>query len=118
VVEDIAARGVLDRSRITLQFGPGTLLRGRASCNPYEGSYAFAEGTLRLRAVANPSVLQTTPALSPGATAAPAICPPALRRQDAAFFEVLGAITRWDFTADGALTLGTVDGRRIVARRP
>jgi hypothetical protein len=40
-----------------------------------------------------------------------------LRRQDAAFFEVLGAITRWDFTADGALTLGTMDGRRIVARR-
>jgi heat shock protein HslJ len=117
VVEDIAARGVLDRSRISMQFGPAAVLSGRASCNPYEGSYAFTDGILRLRAAANPSVLQTTPALSSGATAAPQICPPALRRQDAAFFEVLGAITRWDFTADGALTLGTMDGRRIVARR-
>jgi heat shock protein HslJ/uncharacterized membrane protein len=124
VVQDIAARGVLDRSRISMQFGPGATLRGRASCNPYEGSYAFTDGTLRLRAAANPSVVQTTAALSSGAAldaqgaaAAPKICPPALRRQDAAFFEVLGDITRWDFTADGALALGTMDGRRIVARR-
>ena len=116
VVEDISARGVLDRSRISMQFGTDATLRGRASCNPYEGSYDYVDGILHLRATANPSVLKARPELDPGAT--PEICPPALRQQDAAFFEILGAITRWDFTADGALALGTMDGRRIVARRP
>jgi heat shock protein HslJ len=115
VVEDIAARGVLDRSHISMQFGADATLRGRASCNPYEGSYAYTDGTLHIRATANPSVVKARPEVNPGA--APQICPPALRRQDAAFFEVLGAITRWDFTSDDALALGTVDGRRIVARR-
>jgi heat shock protein HslJ len=106
VVEDIAARGVMDRTRITLQFGPKGVLNGRASCNPYDGSYVYTDGAFTLSAAAKP--VETK--------APPKICSPALRRQDAAFFEVLGAISRWDFTADGAMALGTVDGRRIVAR--
>ncbi len=108
VVEDIAARGVIDNTRLTLAFGPDGSLSGRASCNPFEGRYAFANGALTLGAAPLP------PAVKPQPTR---ICPPALRRQDAAFFDVLPAITRWDFTADGALALGTPDGRRIVARR-
>lgn len=109
VVEDIAARGIMDRSRITLQFGTSGDLGGRASCGPYAGRYALADGQLRLNATPPPAAMQTLPAIK--------ICPPALRRQDTAFFEVLAAVSRWDFTADGALALGTVDGRRIVARR-
>lgn len=106
VVEDIAALGVIDRTRITLQFGGKGAFSGRASCDPYEGSYVFADGVMRLRAAPKPVETKQ----------APKTCPPALRRQDAAFFDVLSAITRWDFTSDGALALGTVDGRRIVAR--
>jgi len=95
---------------MTLQFDPKGTLSGRSSCNLYEGSYLFADGTLRLNVAPKPA---STPSVN---QAPPKICPPALRRQDAAFFEVLNVITRWDFTADGALTLGTVDGRRILAR--
>lgn len=124
VVEDIAARGVVDRARITLQFGANGELGGRASCNPLEGRYAVNGGSLQLRAAAVPAPQKPAaakvpvPPLGPeGVVPTTKICPPALRRQDAAFFEVLAAISRWDFTADGALALGTIDGRRIVARR-
>ena len=129
VVEDIAARGVIDGTRITLQFGTTGEVSGRVSCTPLEGSYQTNGGGLRLSAAAKPVPVKSAPAkdgsTSPETTAPPTdgvaptrkICPPALRRQDAAFFEVLNAVSRWDLTADGALALGTVDGRRIVARR-
>lgn len=126
VVEDIAARGVMDRTRLTLQFSSGGEVSGRASCNLLEGNYQTTGNSLRLTAA--PKVTAPKPTAPPSATPPPAptpegvvptskICPPALRRQDAAFFEVLNAASRWDFTADGALALGTLDGRRIVARR-
>lgn len=129
VVEDIAARGVIDRTRITLHFSGTGEISGRASCNLLEGRYQTTGNALRLTAASKPAPERPAPAKDVGTNTEPAaptvqgvvptrkICPPALRRQDAAFFEVLNAVTRWDFTADGALALGTTDGRRIVARR-
>lgn len=113
VVFDIAARGVEDASRVTVQFNDKEEISGRASCNFFAGHYQAGDGDLTLTATAATPV---PPPISKVATS-PHICAPAWRRQEAAFLQVLADVTRWDFTADGALALGTVDGRRILARR-
>ncbi|MBC7182190.1 MAG: META domain-containing protein, partial [Marinobacter sp.] len=39
VVEDLAGEGIIDRSRITIEFLEDNRIAGRASCNRYTGSY-------------------------------------------------------------------------------
>ena len=113
VVFDIATRGVEADSRVTLQFSDTGEVSGVASCHHFEGQYRADDDGLRITAATTTRV--SSPAAPSGSPSL--ICPPALRRQEAAFMKALADITRWDFTADGALALGTVDGRRILARR-
>ena len=96
---------------MTLQFSDTGEVSGVASCHHFEGQYRVDDNGLRITAATTTLVSSATPSGS-----ASLICPPALRRQEAAFMKVLPDITRWDFTADGALALGTIDGRRILAR--
>ena len=112
-VFDIATRGVEADSRVTLQFTDTGEVSGLTSCHHFEGQYRVGDDGLRITAAT--TTLESSRAAPSGGSSP--ICPPALRRQEAAFMTVLADITRWDFTADGALALGTIDGRRILARR-
>lgn len=101
VVEDIAGGGLVDGSRVTVQFGPGDRVAGRASCNRYSGSYALSGEGLQLKGLASTRMA----------------CAPALNQQETRFLQILGQVVRHEFTADGALVLVAADGQRLRARR-
>jgi heat shock protein HslJ len=100
VVENINGKGIIDRSRATLNFGADGRVAGRASCNSYTAQYTLTGETLTIDKVAGTMMA----------------CPPGLMAQEALFLEVLRNVRRFDFAPDGALVL-TDDRRTITARR-
>jgi heat shock protein HslJ/uncharacterized lipoprotein YbaY len=100
IVEDVDRRGVIDRSRATLAFGPRGRISGRASCNDYAGRWTLDGESLRITDVAV------------GARA----CAAALADQEARFLERLRAVRRFEIAPDGALRL-LDDAGVILARR-
>jgi heat shock protein HslJ len=100
VVEDIAGKGIIDRSRATLDFGADGQLTGRASCNSYGATWALSGEGL--------TVGQARATLM--------ACVPALDSQEREFLRVLAAVNHFDITDDGALVLRTGDGETITAR--
>lgn len=101
VVEDLAGRGLVDRSRVTLAFTPEGRVSGHASCNRFMGGYALHDQDL---------------GFSPLGTTRMA-CAEALMRQEQDFLALMAAVVRYEIDATGALRLVTRDGRAIVARR-
>jgi heat shock protein HslJ len=101
VVEGIDERGIIDSSRVTIEFGPRGQLSGRAGCNTYRGIYAQDAGSLGVTGLAGTLMA----------------CAPALMNQEQRFLALLGRVQRHEITGDGALVLITLDARRIVARR-
>jgi heat shock protein HslJ len=101
VVEYVNGKGIIDRSRATLNFGANGRLSGRVSCNNYTAQYTLTGEGLTVDKVA-------------GTTLA---CPPDLMTQEALFLDVLRNVRRFDLTPDGALVLQTDDRRTITARR-
>lgn len=101
VVEDIAGRGIIDRSRVTLDFEPDGRLTGRGGCNGYGAGWKLSgEGI---------TVEQPRSTLM--------ACAPALDRQEREFLRLLSAAVRFDFTDDGGLVIHTAQGETITARR-
>lgn len=100
VVEDIAGEGVIDASRVTLDFQPGGRLAGHASCNRYTTSYSL-DGDLDIAPI--------------GSTRK--ACTPALMNQERSFLQLLRKAHRFMITDTGALRLVTLDGNAITARR-
>jgi heat shock protein HslJ len=101
VVEDIARGGIIDSSRVTLNFGTDGRLWGRASCNNYTGEFALTGESLTL---------------SPSATTRMA-CAPSLMNQEKKFLGLLARVQRFEVDQTGALILHTDDGLSILARR-
>lgn len=102
VVEDLSGRGIIDRSRLTLNFGADGRLAGRASCNDYSGQYTLTGEGL--------SVSQTISTMK--------ACSPALMNQEVEFLAILAKAGRFEISETGALVLRTDDQRSITARRP
>ena len=101
VVDDIGGGGIIDRSRVTLDFGVDGRLAGRASCNAYTTSY-----------------LLTGENVTVGTTATTMMsCPPSLQAQERRFLEILQRVRRFDISETGALALQDDLGRRISARK-
>lgn len=100
IVEDIDRRGVIDRSRATLSFGPGGRISGRASCNDYAGRWTLDGESLRIVGIAV------------GARA----CAASLADQETRFLDRLRAVRRFEIAPDGALRL-LDDAGVILARR-
>ena len=101
VVEDIAGRGVVDGSRVTLRFDPAGRLTGRAGCNGYGAGWKLSgEGI---------TVEQPQSTLM--------ACAPALNRQEREFLRLLAAAHHFDITDDGALVIHTAEGETVSARR-
>ncbi|HET9044326.1 MAG TPA: META domain-containing protein [Burkholderiales bacterium] len=101
VVEDINSKGIIDRSRATLNFGPDGRVSGRSSCNNYTAQYSLTGEGLAVSKAAGTMMA----------------CEPALMQQESLFLDVLQNVRRFDLGPDGALVLQTDDRRTITARR-
>jgi heat shock protein HslJ/membrane-bound inhibitor of C-type lysozyme len=100
LVEDIAGQGMIDFTRVTLQFDGKGRLSGHASCNQYTTAYEFNEQL----DIADPIATRKS-------------CAPALMKQEQRFLKLLSEVVRLDFDASGALILSTANGRTLTARR-
>ena len=95
VVEDLDGGGIIDRSRVTLEFDPAEgRVHGRASCNRYTGGYTLSGEGIRFG----------------NAAATMMACPDALMNQERKFFRILEGINRFDIDATGALVLSGSNG--------
>lgn len=101
VVEDIDKRGIIDNSRVTINFGRDGRVAGRASCNAYMGSYTLTGEGVNFSQMA-------------GTLKA---CPEALMRQEGLFLQILKDVKRFEITPEGALILATDDNRTLKAFR-
>jgi heat shock protein HslJ len=100
VVEDINGTGIIDSSRVTLNFSADRRLSGRASCNTYTGAYTLTGETLT---ISKTGVTRMA-------------CAPGLMRQEDLFLDVLKNVRGFAVGADGALILRAGDGRTVTAR--
>ena len=94
VVEDINGGGIIDRSRVTLNFGNDGRVSGRASCNNYVGAYEVQGRSLEV------SQLVTTRKA----------CAPSLNEQEARFVQSLEQSSRFRLSETGALVLEGEEG--------
>lgn len=101
VVEGINGTGIIDSSRVTLNFSADRRISGRASCNTYTGAYTLTGETLTISKT--------------GVTMM--ACAPALMRQEDLFLDILKNVRGFELGPDGALILRAGDGRTVTARR-
>lgn len=100
-VEDVAGRGVVDGSPVTLLFGTDGSLSGDASCNRLIARYSVRGARIRI---------------TPAGTTMMA-CAPVLMDQERRLIGLLGAVKRYRIDRTGALVLTTPAGASLVARR-
>jgi heat shock protein HslJ/uncharacterized lipoprotein YbaY len=101
VVESLSGVRLVEKSRITLDFGADGQLSGSASCNRYGPGYVLTGEGLTL---------------SKGCTTMMA-CDPPLMNQEQTFLDMLSKVQRFEMGPDGTLILHTGDSRTIKARR-
>ena len=95
VVEDLDGGGIIDRSRITIEFEPDTgRVFGRGSCNRYNAGFSLTGEGISFS----------------GAAATMMACPEALMDQEQKFFRILAGVNRFDIDATGALRLSGTAG--------
>lgn len=101
VVEDIAGGGIIDSSRVTVEFLADNSVAGRASCNRYRGEWSLSgEGLTFSRLISTRMA-----------------CPPALMDQERRFLEVLAGVRQFDIGQHGELLLRAGDGQTLKAFR-
>ena len=100
VVEDILGGGIIDSSRITLDFSEQRVA-GRASCNSYQGTWSLEDGQL---SIVNVAVTMMA-------------CPEALMNQERRFLDALASTDGMRFDDTGALFLTSGDDDVLRARR-
>lgn len=101
VVEDIDNKGIIDSSRVTINFDQEGRAFGISSCNSYSSAYEMTGETLTFKAP-----MGTLKA-----------CAPALMNQEQRFLKMLAQIVRYDIDGFGALILTTKSGKTIIARQ-
>ena len=99
VVEDIGGNGIIDSSRVTLNFLPEGRVAGRASCNQFMGSYSLTGEGMSIDNAATTLMA----------------CAPALMDQERRFLDVISQVSGFDFNQHGALILRTDDGKTLRA---
>ena len=101
IVEDIGNKGIIDFSRVTINFSEDGRIHGLAGCNQYSGSYQLGGELLSVGLL-----ISTRRA-----------CPEGLMNQEAFFLELLQLATGFDFDENGALIIKTKEDKTILARR-
>ena len=100
VVEDILGGGIIDDSRVTLDFREQRV-GGSASCNSYQGAWSVEDGELSIVDVAVTMMA----------------CPEALMNQERRFLDALAATDGMRFDDTGALFLTSGGDDLLRARR-
>ena len=100
VVEDINQGGIIDRTRVTLNFGNDGRVSGRATCNNYAGAYAVAGNALRISQLVSTRMA----------------CVDALGEQESRFMQALEKVSRFSVSDTGALILKAESGDSLTAR--
>ena len=100
VVEDILGGGIIDDSRVTLDFSEGRVA-GRASCNSYQGAWSLEDGKL---SIVNVGVTMMA-------------CPEALMNQERRFLDALNSADGIRFDDTGALFLTSGGDDLLRARK-
>lgn len=101
LVESLGGQPLIALSKITMAFAASGRVTGNASCNVFSAGYLLTGEGLTM----------TMP------IAAMRTCEAPFMMQEAAFLEILRGVNRFELGEDGALTLHTVDGGTIAARR-
>lgn len=99
VVEDLAGTGIIDRSRITVEFLQDGRVAGRASCNRYTGSYQLTGEALSFDEPATTRMA----------------CAPALMNQERRFLDLMADVIDGRIGRHGELRLRTAAGDTITA---
>lgn len=99
VVEDIGGGGIIDRSRVTIQFLADNRVVGRSSCNRYMGEWNLTGEGLEFGQMAGTLMA----------------CAPALMQQEDRFLNVLSEVQRFKIGPHGELILTTADGDALRA---
>lgn len=102
VVEDIDGSGIIDSSRLTIDFRSARRVAGNGSCNPFRGEWTLTGEGLGLTRLA--STRKT--------------CAPALMDQEGRFLALLSDVSRFDIGHHGELLLIASDGRTLRAFQP
>jgi heat shock protein HslJ len=100
VVEDILGDGIIDASRVTLEFGEQRVA-GRASCNSYQGAWSLKDGKLSIDDVAVTMMA----------------CPEPLMNQERRFLDALASTDGMRFDDTGALFLTSGGDALLRARK-
>ena len=101
LVESLAGAPLVKGSKPTITFDPDGRIYGNASCNRFTGGFTLSGEGLTIQ--------------QPAATMMACI-PDELMKQEGAFLQLLGSVTKFS-VADSVLTLTATDGRAITARR-
>ncbi|NHN36171.1 META domain-containing protein [Pseudomaricurvus alcaniphilus] len=96
-IQDVAGRGVIDSSHITLTFGQDGQFSGSTGCNRVFGPYTRSGADLEF------GTLGTTRKM----------CPPALMNQEQTVLNILADVIRIERDREGALLVTTADGRSL-----
>lgn len=99
VVEDLAGSGIIDRSRITVEFLEENRLAGRASCNRYGGAYQLTPEGVNFDRLFSTMMA----------------CAPALMNQERRFLELMSHVNQATIGRNGELVLTTSAGEEITA---
>lgn len=89
VVEDLGGRGIVEGSRMTLEFNADGHVAGNASCNRYTAEYRLTGEALTINSAATTRMM----------------CPEALMTQERRFLDILKSIRHFDLDRSGALVL-------------
>ena len=100
VVEDILGGGIIDDSRVTMEFSEQRV-GGRASCNSYQGAWSLEDGRLSIADVAVTMMA----------------CPEAIMNQEQRFLEALAHTDSMRIDDTGALFLTSGGDDLLRARR-
>lgn len=90
LLEDLAGRGVIDNSHVTLQFLADGKVAGSGGCNRYNGSAAIKGSTITFTPMASTMMA----------------CAPALMDQETRFFAALTKADTVSIDKTGALLIG------------
>lgn len=100
VVEDIAGKGLIDSSHVTMVFMEDNRVGGSSSCNNYNGEYQLNGSKFTI----GDNIASTRRA-----------CAPALMNQEESFLKLLTNVSQASFGDNGELLLSTPEGDTIRA---
>lgn len=99
VVEDLNSQGIIDYSRITIEFTGNGRVQGSAGCNRYSGSYEITGEGIDISKLATTSMA----------------CAPALMYQEDRMLDVITNASRFGLSETGALMLISGPGKSLKA---